>query len=212
VDTPVVDVAPDLKASNENAFHAVTFRHLLSHTSGLDSQWWVDVGQGSGARACAARAIAAVPLIARPGELFSYSNSSYVLAGYLTEVLDGRRWEECVEARVAKHIGAHSITARPECVLLRPVATGYGAAGQPPLPAARWYAPSALTPGGGLVAAPADLARLMRVMRACIGPGGSPAIGAESGFAVPTIGRRFDGWGLGMARYRAADGRVLWGA
>lgn len=200
LDTPVIEIAPDLGASNEYAFRAATVRHLLTHASGLDSQWWVDVGPGAGARRAAARAIVSLPLIARPGEIFSYSNSGYVLAGYLTEVLAGRSWEEFGEARIAGVLGEHSISARPERILTRPVATGYAtppsdgvAAGL----AAHWYASQALSPGGGLAATPADVARLMRVMRQGLADPGAPV--------VPTVGSRYAGWGPGLARYRLGE-------
>jgi len=213
VDTPVVEIAPDLKASNERAFHDMTVRHLLNHTSGLDSQYWVDFGRGDCARRMAARAIAATPLLARPGELFSYSGLAFVLAGYLTELLGGRCWEEQVRMTVAGHIGDHSVAARPEDVLMRPSATGYGSpseAGREPVPAARWYAPLALGPGGGLVATTADLARLMRAVRERLGlDHGRPGDAAPR--TAPTIGWRYDGWGLGMAKYRIAESRGCWG-
>jgi CubicO group peptidase (beta-lactamase class C family) len=213
VDTPVIAIAPDLKASNERVFHDMTVRHLLNHTSGLDSQWWVDLGRGDSARKMAARAIAATPLLARPGELFSYSGPAFILAGYLTELLCGRCWEEQVRITVADHIGSHSVAARPEEVLLRPSATGYVAlpeAGPGPVAAQRWYAPLALSPGGGLVGTTADLARLIRVMRDLTGPDPHPSNVAPSA-TVPTIGWRYEGWGLGMAKYRSFADLGCWG-
>lgn len=207
LETPVVAVAPDLAASNDLAFHKVTIRQLLNHTSGLDSQWWADMGVGEGARRAAARAIVAQPLIARPGDLFSYSNSGYVLAGYLTEVLTGQPWEDFAEARIARYLGDHSLSARAERVLMRPVARGHAT---PPskdhsaLPAARWYAPAALAPGGGLAGTPRDLARLVRVLRGRLGPDDRPAL-------VPTIGWRFAGWAPGIARYRLGETAFAWG-
>ncbi|MGV1793441.1 serine hydrolase domain-containing protein [Rhizobium sp. A37_96] len=213
VDTPVIAIAPDLKASNERAFHDMTVRHLLNHTSGLESQWWVDLGRGDCARKMAARAIAATPLLARPGELFSYSGPAFILAGYLTEVLCGRCWEEQMRMTVAAHIGDHSITARPEEVLMQPSATGYVAApeaGRAPVAAARWYAPLALSPGGGLVATTADLARLTRAMRHRFGLDASAADPSPSS-TIPTIGWRYDGWGLGMAKYPTFTDLACWG-
>ncbi|MGV1793430.1 serine hydrolase domain-containing protein [Rhizobium sp. A37_96] len=199
LDTPVVDIAPDLRASNEYAFHDTTVGHLLSHTSGLDSQWWVDMGQGAGARRAAARAIVSLPLIAPPGELFSYSNSGYVLAGYLTESLSGQRWEEFAEDRIARFLGSHSISARPDRILIRPIAAGYAAPpdGGEARHTAHWYAPAALSPGGGLAGTPADIARLMRLIRARLMAPPLPI--------VPTVGWRYAGWGPGLARYRLGE-------
>jgi len=214
VDTPVVTIAPDLKASNESAFHNVTIRQLLCHTSGLDSQWRAEFGRGEGASKMAARAIAAMPLIARPSELFSYSGPAYVLAGYITELLSGRCWEEHVWLTVAKYLNYHSISARPEQVLLKPSAIGYVALPEgdgAPMPAARWYAPLALSPGGGLVGTPADVAKLMRAVRDRLGLSPVPARQMAAAFAAPTVGWRYEGWGLGIAKYRLADRSTCWG-
>lgn len=213
VDTPVIAIAPDLEASNERAFHDVTVRHLLNHTSGLDSQYWVDFGRGDSARRMAARAVVSTPLIARPGELFTYSGLGFIVAGYLAEALGGMSWEEHVSTTVAGYLGPHSVSARPEDILLRPSATGYVARpgpGELPVAAARWYAPLALSSGGGLVATTADLARLMRAARARLEIDPDPT-GGRPRELVPTIGWRYDGWGLGMARYRLADGSACWG-
>jgi len=173
LETAVVAIAPDLAASNDHAFHHVTVRQLLDHTSGLDSQWWADMGRGRAARPAAARAIVSQPLIARPGDLFSYSNSGYVLAGYLMEVLTGQAWEDYAESRIARDLGGHSISARAEAILLRPAARGHVAPGSktgPAVPAVRWYAPAALSPGGGLAGTPTDLARLLRILRSRLEP------------------------------------------
>ncbi|MGO4623903.1 serine hydrolase domain-containing protein [Ensifer sp. 2YAB10] len=207
LETLAVAIAPDLAASNDLAFHSVTARHLLNHTSGLDSQWWADMGQGGEARRAAARAIVALPMIARPGDLFSYSNSGYVLAGYLTEVLTGQIWEAFAEDRIARYLGDHSLSARAETFLVRPTATGHDAPpseGAPALPAARWYAPVALAPGGGLAGTPADLARLLRVLRGRLGPNQRPSL-------VPTIGWRYAGWAPGIARYGFGEKTFAWG-
>lgn len=207
LETPAVAIAPDLAASNDLAFHGVTVRHLLDHTSGLDSQWWADMGDGSTARRAAARAIVAQPLIARPGDLFSYSNSAYVLAGYLTEVLTGQGWEDFAELRIARDLGAHSIGARAEAILLRPAATGHAGPPTEKGPAtssARWYAPAALAPGGGLAGTPADLARLLRILRGRLGPDHRPRL-------VSTIGWRHAGWAPGIARYRLGGNAFSWG-
>ncbi|WDZ81463.1 serine hydrolase (plasmid) [Ensifer adhaerens] len=201
------------KASNEHAFHDITVRHLLNHTSGLDSQWWVDLGRGDCARRMAARAIAATPLLARPGELFSYSGPAFVIAGYLTDLLSRACWEEQVRTTVAGHLGSHSVAARPEDVLLGPSATGYvspGSGGQNAVAAARWYAPLALSPGGGLVGTTADLARLMRAVRTRLRID-SLETDMAGPATVPTVGWRYAGWGLGMAKYQTKADYACWG-
>ena len=46
LDTPVVEVLPDLRLSDAEVTRTVTIRHLLTHTSGIDGDVFTDTGRG----------------------------------------------------------------------------------------------------------------------------------------------------------------------
>jgi CubicO group peptidase (beta-lactamase class C family) len=71
---------------------AITLRRLLDHTSGLpaDSEIFPEGGLWCGFA---------------PGSNWSYSNCGYRLAGLIAAAADGRRYPECVEARVLRPLG-----------------------------------------------------------------------------------------------------------
>ncbi len=81
-DTPVVQIAPNFRLSDADASAAVTFRHLLSMTSGIPDAAEEDLPDEPGLSDVFAVA-AETELLGMPGEVYSYSNISASLAGYL---------------------------------------------------------------------------------------------------------------------------------
>ena len=87
-DTPVVDIDPDFTLSDDNSTETVTFRHLLSMTSGIPDAAEEDLPDD--ATVADVFAVAAeADLLDTPGEVFSYSNISASLAGYLAALAAG---------------------------------------------------------------------------------------------------------------------------
>lgn len=90
----------------------VTIRDLLAHTGGLFS-----ANEDLKARA-ARRAFTLdedVKIIARhgamacPGERWRYSNTGYALLGKVIETVDGRSWQDAVDARIVKPLGLKTL-------------------------------------------------------------------------------------------------------
>lgn len=84
-----------------DAADRITIRQLLSHTAGMP-RWrpgptgLADTGPGDDCRELLVNSLASVRLIAQPGEVCSYSNSGYVVLGYLIERLTKTTWEAAV--------------------------------------------------------------------------------------------------------------------
>lgn len=76
----------------------VTVRHLLNHTSGIESgfkQGW-DFDRND--RKSLVKLVLSRPMTSKPGEKFDYSNSGYALVAALVEELAGKTFEEyCVQ-------------------------------------------------------------------------------------------------------------------
>ena len=130
LDDSIATYLPSLPA----AWHVVTVRQLLNHTSGIPSYtgvgpaWvrrWGEVMPPDTLVALTAK----LPMDFAPGTKWSYDNSGYVVLGMLIEKVAGRAWGTDLAERFFKPLG---LTGTSNC-LVQPViagrAAGYAAAG-----------------------------------------------------------------------------------
>ena len=87
-DTPVVEIDPDFALSDDAATASVTLRHLLSMTSGIPDDAEEDLPDETTVADVFAVA-AEAKLLGAPGAVYSYSNISASLAGYLAALAAG---------------------------------------------------------------------------------------------------------------------------
>jgi CubicO group peptidase (beta-lactamase class C family) len=108
------------------AWHRITVRHLLTHTSGLkdygDDE--VDLRKDYGEDDLL-RIMQALPLEFEPGTQWSYSNSGYLLLGLLTSRLAGRHWSEFQRERIFAPLGMTTTQVITERDIVRNRAAGY---------------------------------------------------------------------------------------
>jgi CubicO group peptidase (beta-lactamase class C family) len=176
---PVAQYLPWLEIASEYA--PITGHHLLSHTSGLFNT--VDAGalfpRGPFARPWAGFA---------PGERFYYSNTGYLVLGYLLEELGGRPFPESLRARALDPLGmsasepAITDDARPR------MAVGYAPPRDDrahvrggPLAEATWFEFDHAA--GSVAATPADMGAYLRVLLNR-GEGGRGRVLSEESFAL----------------------------
>src|SRR5262245_61636290 len=106
-------VAPHMNA----AYRSVTFRHLLSHHSGLSAATLTASVSFSPAqniadlreerRSLIRRALATSPK-GPPGSTFEYANSGYLVAGAMLEAKFGESWEDLIRTYLFKPLGLQS--------------------------------------------------------------------------------------------------------
>lgn len=96
---------------------AVTLRHLLTHTSGLPSEWrgWhAALSQGRGFdRKTLLAELLTTPLEAAPGTRFAYSCAGFNTVMALAEHVTGTPWAELVQYWVLERLATHDITGSP---------------------------------------------------------------------------------------------------
>ncbi len=105
VDDPVKKHMPDAPA----AWDKVTIFHLLTHTSGIPSFTdFPDYRSTEAIPATPEKLVARFrdkPLEFAPGEKWKYSNSGYVLLGYLIERISGQSYADFVQQNIFKPLG-----------------------------------------------------------------------------------------------------------
>ena len=108
LDDPVAKYLPDLTRARE-----VTVRMLLSHTSGYQDDWPEDYVMTSMMVPTTAQHIldtwAKKPLDFDPGTQWQYSNTNYVIAGYIVEQVSGMPLIDLLEKRVFLPLGMDNV-------------------------------------------------------------------------------------------------------
>ena len=125
LDTPVVEVLPELRLSDPDVTKSVTIRHLLTHTSGIDGDVFTDTGRGDD---CLEKY---VDLLAEAGQnhplgaTWSYCNSGFSLLGRVIEKLTGTTWDPALRDRLFTPLGLTRTVTLPEEALLHSAAVGH---------------------------------------------------------------------------------------
>ena len=106
-----------LPAYAKGAKSKVTLRHLLTHTSGLPSEWrgWhAALSQGRGfKRNVLVTELLATELEAAPGTRFAYSCAGFNTIMVLAEHATGTTWEQLVRERLLYQLPTDGITGTP---------------------------------------------------------------------------------------------------
>jgi CubicO group peptidase (beta-lactamase class C family) len=125
LDEPVVTYFPDLRLADPAARDAITMRHLLSHTSGIEGDRFIDYGRGDDALAIAISHHDSLRQWFRPGDLWSYSNAGYYLACRVIEVVSGKAFEDLFQERLIDPLGLTDTVFFADDILSRPHAVGH---------------------------------------------------------------------------------------
>lgn len=201
---------------------AITLRQLLDHTSGLPNFFSQPpileaVQQGDGRRRFTPAdlvdlAVAGEPPTSPPGTARAYTDTGFLLAGLIIEVLTGRPLQEAYRALVLDPAGMADtwLESSDEPPRRRQIAAhdfqGHDITGMDPT--VDWA-------GGGLVSTAADLAAFLRALTR--GHLLSTAAWGEMTRWQPGPEGFYDDYGLGLGRYRFPAAQVIghhgvWGA
>jgi CubicO group peptidase (beta-lactamase class C family) len=96
LDTPIRAYLPDFRLSDESVAGRVTIKHLLTHTGGWLGDYFNDFGFGDDAQAKMLSEIAKLPQFTPLGEVWSYCNTGFNIAGRLIEVVTAQSYEAAI--------------------------------------------------------------------------------------------------------------------
>jgi CubicO group peptidase (beta-lactamase class C family) len=125
LDEPVVKYLPEFKVADAEVTKTVTSRHLLTHSSGIDGDLFLDTGRGDD---CVEKYVAACADLKQNhplGATMSYCNSGYTVLGRLIEVLREKSWDAVLRERIFAPLGLASAGTLPEEALLFRAAAGH---------------------------------------------------------------------------------------
>jgi CubicO group peptidase (beta-lactamase class C family) len=105
LDTPVHTYLPELRLADADAAERVTMRQLLTHTAGWVGDYFDDLGRGEDALSRMVATMAELPQLTPLGELWSYNNMAFNLAGRVLEAIEQRPFETLVRDLVLDPLG-----------------------------------------------------------------------------------------------------------
>lgn len=218
LDTPVVEVLPELRLSDPDVTKQVTLRHLLTHTSGIDGDIFTDTGRGDD---CLEKYVALLAEAAQNhplGATWSYCNSGFSLVGRLIEKVTGTTWDAALKERLFAPLGLDHTVTLPEDALLFNAAVGHVHEGaDEPTRAPVWQLPRSLGPAGLITARAADVLAFARLhLTGGLAADGTRLLTEASATAmvdkhadVPDKYSLGDSWGLGWIRYGWSGHRLV---
>lgn len=162
LDEPVRTYLPDLRLSDEEVARTVTTRHLLTHVGGWVGDVFEDTGGGDDALEKIVERLADAPQLTPLGEVFSYNNSAFYLAGRVVEVLSGKTFEAAAREFVLDPLGMDESFFFPAEVMTRRFAVGHLVKGGEPAVSRPWALPRNAAPAGGLASSVKDQLRYAR--------------------------------------------------
>ena len=100
LEDPILTYLPDFRIADMHRLKNVTIRHLLSHTSGIDGDFFPRTDSGDRAIEQLLDMSAMLPSLFKPGTNYSYSNIGFAVLGRVIEVLEGRSFDKALKKRI----------------------------------------------------------------------------------------------------------------
>jgi CubicO group peptidase (beta-lactamase class C family) len=163
LDRPVRTYLPGLELADPDAAERVTMRHLLAHTGGWVGDYFDDTGWGDDAVALYVDRMRTLPQLTPLGELWSYNNAGFALAGRVIEVVAGEPFEAIVGRLVFDPLELTSSTYWPWEVMTERFAVGHMTEDEKMRVARPWPVGRSAHPAGGITSTTRDLLRYARL-------------------------------------------------
>ncbi|MDI3341373.1 MAG: serine hydrolase domain-containing protein [Sphaerobacter sp.] len=216
LDTPVITYLPELRLADATAQQTITLRHLLAHTSGLEGDRFTDYGIGDDALAKCVAEFHTLRQYTAPGELWSYCNSGFYLAGRVVEKVLGTTFEAAMKEWVFDPLGLDRAFFFAHEAIVYPVSVGHTEVepGSSQQQVARLYPlPRCVNAAGGIIS---NVENLLKFARFHLGDGtvdGTPVLSRASLEQMQqpqtAAGNFAEAYGIGWALSTVAGVRVV---
>ncbi len=163
LDEPVRSYVPELKLADEEVAARVTLRQLLTHTGGWAGDYFDDFGAGDEALARMVEQVATLPQLTPLGEVWSYNNAAFYVAGRAIELVTGKPFEPALRELVLDPLGLENTFFFPGEVITHRFVVGHELNDEDETIVARpWPIGRAAHAAGGLISSVHDLFRYAR--------------------------------------------------
>jgi len=162
LDVPLRTYLPDLRLADEDTATRVSLRHCLTHTGGWLGDYFNDFGDGDDALARMVASLVTLPQLTPLGQIWSYNNAGFYLAGRVIEVVTGKPFEAALKELVLDPLGLSTTLFFPKDVMTYRFVVGHEVSETGARVARPWAIGRASHAAGGLVSCLPDLFRYAR--------------------------------------------------
>jgi CubicO group peptidase (beta-lactamase class C family) len=125
LDDPVRRWLPGFKLADEDVAARLTLRHLLTHQSGIEGDYFEEAGRGEDRIEKFVNLLGDLDQVHPMDAMFSYCNTGFVIAGRLIEVAGGALWDRAIRQRLAKPLETPAFSTLPEQAIRHLTAIGH---------------------------------------------------------------------------------------
>lgn len=162
LDAPLRTYLPELQLRDEYATQNATLRHCLQHTGGWLGDYFDDFGRGENALAKMVALMAMLPQMAPLGELFSYNNAGFYLAGRVIERVTKTTFERAMQEWIFDSLEIKHAYFFAEEVITQSFAVGHETIENQARVAEPWALARTAHPAGGIITNIGDLLQYAR--------------------------------------------------
>lgn len=157
LDEPVRGALQEFRVRDDTATLTITPRQLLSHTSGIQGDHFLDCGRNPDALWRYVSTLEEVGQLHAPDDMFSYCNAGYGVLGRLVEEATGDHFTRALQRRLLKPLALERTVTLAEQAIVHRVAAGHhhGEDGEPRV--SPWVLSRFNVPIGGVIASAGDV-------------------------------------------------------
>lgn len=125
LDEPVRGALQEFRVADDSATLAITPRQLLSHTSGIEGDHFLDTGRNTDALWRYVSTLDEIGQLHEPDDMFSYCNAGYGVLGRLVEEATGDHFTRSLRRRILRPLGLGLTVTMAEQAIIHRVAAGH---------------------------------------------------------------------------------------
>jgi CubicO group peptidase (beta-lactamase class C family) len=150
LDAPVRDYLGKLRLADDSVAAKVSMRHLFTHTGGWVGDYFNDFGNGDDALARIVSSMESLPQLTPLGQVWSYNNSGFYIAGRVIEAIAGVSYEAAIQDLVLGPLGMKMSFFFAGDLMTYRFAVGHNEREGKTVVARPWPLPRAAHPAGGI--------------------------------------------------------------
>lgn len=157
LDEPITGYLADTPLEELAIMQGVTLRNLFQHNAGWIGDWFPGLWHGEDAIARYAYSMIANRRLTPLGQVYSYNNAGFAIAGFIYETVTGQSFPDLMQQMLFIPMGLHRTYYRPWDVMMQRIASGHDVREGEAFALPIWSIGLSSAPKGGIISTAGDL-------------------------------------------------------